>query len=153
MAEQAVKPFIMRNAIVQLGTDDFAAAVSSATLTPSGGTADFKGLKPPAVFTFPQAVTWSLELVYAQDWGTDASLSMYLFAHIGEVVPAIINPDDQTAGTTSWACDVAITAGAVGGAVDAVATATVALGVVGQPVPTLVPVVPLGDESAALVTE
>ena len=142
MAEQAVKPFILGEAIVQLGTDDFAAAVSSATLTPSGGTADFKGLKRTAVFTFPQAVTWALELTYAQDWSNANSLSRYLFDHIGETVPATINPDEQTEGTTSWACDVVITAGAVGGAVDAVATATVSLGVVGQPVPTLVPVTP-----------
>ena len=142
MAEQAVKPFIMGSAIVQLGTDDFAAAVSSATLTPTGGTTTFKGLKRDAVFTFPQAVTWALQLEYAQDWSEDASLSRYLFDNIGQTVPAVINPDEQIDGTTSWACDVVITAGAVGGAVDAVATASVELGVVGQPVPTLVPVVP-----------
>jgi hypothetical protein len=143
MVEQAVKPFIMRNAIVQLGTDDFAAAVSRAELVPSGGTSDFKGLKTSAVFTYPQATTWALELDYAQDWGTSGSLSSYLFDHIGEVVPAVIDPDDlSTSGGTSWACEVAITAGAVGGAVDAVATASVSLGVVGQPVPTYTPATP-----------
>lgn len=142
MAVQEVVPFIMRNAVVQLGTDDFAKAVSSATLSPSGGTSEFKGLKPNASFTFPQAVIWELQLDYAQDWSQQESLSRYLFEHIGEIVPCTVNVDDKAAGSTSWEMDVAITAGAVGGAVDAVATASVALGVVGSPVPTLVPIVP-----------
>jgi len=65
MTVQEVQPFIMRNAIVQLGVDDFAAAVSSAALNPSSGTVPFKGLKPTAVFTFPQAVTYELALEFA----------------------------------------------------------------------------------------
>ena len=142
MAVQEIQPFVMKNAIVQIGTDDFAKAVSSATLTPSGGTTPFKGLKPDAVFTFPQSVTWTLDLEYAQDWSLDVSLSRYLFDHIGEIVPATVNVDDAVEGSTSWAMEVAITAGAVGGAVDAVAVATVSLGVQGAPVPTLVPVTP-----------
>lgn len=142
MAVQEVRPFIMRNAVVELGDDDFAKAVSSATLTPSGGTTDFKGLKPDATFTYPTATTWVLDLAYAQDWSQDGSLSRFLFDHIGEVLPFTLNPDDQSEGTTAWAGNVAITAGAVGGAVDAVAVATVSLGVVGAPVPTLDPVTP-----------
>jgi hypothetical protein len=140
MAVLDVQPFVMKNAIVQLGTDDFAMAVSSATFTPSGGTTPFKGLKPTAVFTFPQSVTWVLDLEYAQDWSLETSLSRYLFDHIGEIIPATVNVDDvTTAGTTSWTCDVAITAGAIGGAVDDVAVATVSLGVQGAPVPATTP--------------
>lgn len=139
------EPFIMKNAIVAFGTpgsdDDFAKAVSSATLTPSGGTVNFKGLKPDAVYTFPQSTTWTLDLEFGQDWAVDDSLSRYLFDHIGEVLEATLNADDRTAGTTSWALTVAIAPGAVGGPVDSVAVATVSLGVVGAPVPTLTPVV------------
>jgi hypothetical protein len=137
-----VKPFIMRNAVVEFDVDDFAKAVSSATLTPAGGTTPFKGLKPTAVFTFPQSVTWTLDLEFAQDWSAETSLSRYLFDHQGETIDATLNPDDQTEGTTSWAITVAIAPGAVGGPVDSVATATVSLGVVGAPVPTTIPVTP-----------
>lgn len=136
MAVLEVKPFIMHNAIIQIGTDDFAKAVSTATITPAGGITTWKGLKPDAVFTYPQSVTWTLELEYAQDWGDATSLSAYLFEHQGEVVPATVNVNDADTGETTWALQVAITAGAVGGAVDDVATATVSLGIVGQPVPT-----------------
>ena len=134
-----VTPFIMRNAIVSFAANDFAKAVSSATLTPSGGTTPFKGLKPDAVFTFPQSVTWTLDLEFAQDWSADTSLSRYLFEHQGETIAATLNPDDKTSGTTSWAITVAIAPGAVGGPVDSVATSTVSLGIVGAPVPTTVP--------------
>lgn len=140
---EEVQPFIMRNAVVAFdGVDgvDFAKAVSTATLTPSGGTAEYKGLKPGATFTFPQATTWTLELTWAQDWQSDTSLSRFLFDHRGEVLDFTLNPDDQTAtpttGSTVWTGKAAIAPGAVGGDIDSVATATASLGVVGEPVPT-----------------
>jgi len=140
MAEIAVRPFIMRNAIISFGTDDFAAAVSTATIQNSSGTTDFKGLKPSAVFTFPQATTYSLELSYAQDWASPLSLSRYLWEHKGETVPFELNADDTVAdptlGTTVWSGVVAIAPGAVGGDVDGVAQSSVSLGIVGEPVPT-----------------
>jgi hypothetical protein len=149
MAVIEVTPFIMRNAVVEFSDNDFAKAVSSATLTPAGGTTPFKGLKPDAVFTFPQSVTWTLDLEFAQDWESATSLSAFLFAHMGETIAATLNPNDKTSGTTSWALQVAIAPGAVGGPVDSVATATVSLGVVGAPVPTTVP----PAAGAAFVTE
>lgn len=135
-------PFVMRNVILTLGSpgDDFAKAVSSATLTPSSGTAEFKGLKPDAVYTYSQAVTWTLDLEYAQDWAATTatgSLSRYLFANQGTNVAATLNANDVAAGgETLWTMTVSIAPGAVGGAVDDVATASVSLGVVGAPVPT-----------------
>lgn len=147
MPIKEVTPFLMRNAIVEIGTDDFAKAVSEATLTPTGGTVDYKGLKPDAVFSFAQSATWALTLAYAQDWSQADSLSRFLFDHQGENLPFTLNANDATVGSTSWAGTVSITAGAVGGAVDAVAVATVTLGLVGAPVPTLVPIA--ADEPAA----
>jgi len=135
-----VRPFIMRNAIVSFGTDDFAKAVATAKITPTSGQSEFKGLKPSAVFTFPQATLYTLELTYAQDWSSENSLSRYLFDHKGEVVPFTLNPDDTTGivpavGSTSWSGDVALTSGDIGGDVDSVATTTVTLGIVGEPLP------------------
>jgi len=140
MAVVEVRPFIMRNAIVTFGSpgDDFAKAVSSAVLTPSTGSSEFKGLKPSAVFTFPQATLYALDLSYAQDWSSENSLSRYLWDHKGEQVPFTVNPDDQTGvtpavGSTSWSGTVALTSGGIGGDVDSVATTTVSLGVIGEP--------------------
>lgn len=144
MAEIDVQPFIMKNAIVTLGSpgDDFAAACSTVALTPSSGTTPFTGLKKAATFTFPNATTWSLDLTYAQDWHSETSLSRWLYDHAGETVPFSIDPDDLGDGHTSWAGDCSIVEGAVGGDVDSVATATVSLGVVGRPVPTFVAATP-----------
>lgn len=153
-----VRPFIMRNAVISFDTDDFAKAVSTATLTPSSGTTDFKGLKPTAVFTFPQATTWTLELTYAQDWSAATSLSRFLFDHAGETLPFTLNPDDTTGmspgvGSTTWSGTVAIAPGAVGGDVDSVAVATVSLGIVGAPIPSYsAPVAFEADASAEPVT-
>lgn len=142
MVEVLVRPFIMRNAILTLGTDDFAAAVSTATIANASGTTDFKGLKPAAVFTFPQATTYTLEITAAQDWSSASSLSRYLWEHKGETVPFTLNADDTvsdpTLGSTSWSGTVALAPGSIGGDVDAVAVFSVTLGIVGEPVPTYV---------------
>lgn len=144
MADVEVNPFVMRDSTVTLGTDSYQKAVARAELVPSGGTINFYGLTPDAVFTFPEAVTFAFQLEYAQDWGSETSLSRYLYDHIGEIVPATFVADNPVGGgKTEWTFDAAITAGAVGGAVNAVATASVALGVVGKPVPTYVPAAPL----------
>lgn len=144
MADIEVRPFIMRNAIIQFDADDFAKAISSAAITPSTGTADFKGLKPTAVFTFPQATTYTLDLTYAQDWSAATSLSRFLYDHAGETLPFTLNADDvdPTIGSTSWAGTVAIAPGLIGGDVDSVAVATVSLGCIGAPVPTFTAGVP-----------
>ncbi len=136
-----VRPFIMRNAIVSFGGDDFAKAVSTAKIVPSTGSSEFKGLKPSAVYTFPQATLYTLELSFAQDWAKETSLSRYLFDHKGEQIAFELNPDDTAGmtpgvGSTSWAGTVALTSGDIGGDVDSVAVSTVTLGIVGEPVPT-----------------
>jgi len=156
MAVIEVRPFIMRNAIITFGEpgDDFAKAVSSAVLTPSTGSSEFKGLKPSAVFTFPQATLYTLDLSYAQDWASEVSLSRYLWDHKGEQVPFTVNPDDQAGvtpavGSTSWSGTVALTSGGIGGDVDSVAVTTVSLGVIGEPELTYIaPVLASADEFA-----
>lgn len=133
MATIEVAPKILNDVILSFGVDDFAAACSSATLTPSASNVTWKGLKPSAVFTFPTSPTWTLDLEYAQDWADEDSLSRYLFDHQGETIAATLTPNS---GDTAWGLNIVITPGAVGGAVDTVAVATVSLGVSGQPVPT-----------------
>lgn len=137
MAEIAVQPIVLKDMVLSLGTDDFAAAVASAILTPSASLVTFKGLKPSAKFTFPASAEWTLELEYAQDWAAAGnSLSRHLFDNEGEVEEAVLEP--QSGVGTRWTFDVIITPGAVGGAVDTVGTATVTLGVSGRPVPSTI---------------
>jgi hypothetical protein len=127
----AVAPFVLKNVTLTVDTDDFKAHVSQVSFDPSGSQQTWKGLSPEAVFTDQSAPTWGLTLAYAQDWATPNSLSRYLYDHEGEVKPVTFVPD--IAGQGTWSADVVITAGAVGGTVDAFATSTVTLGVQGRP--------------------
>lgn len=131
MADIAVAPILMGNATLTFGADGYQAHVSSATFTPSSTVVTWKGLTPSAVFTFGANATWTLDLELAQDWETASALSRYLFENEGQVVAVVFEPVD---GGASVSADVIVTPGAIGGAVDAVATATVSLGVQGKPV-------------------
>jgi hypothetical protein len=120
----------MKDAVLTLGADDYQAAVSSATLTPSSSIQSFKGLTPTAVWSAGTSATWTLELTYAQDWADETSLGAYLFDNEGSTVTFTLEPN---AGGAGFSGSVIITPGAAGGAVDGYATATVSLGVVGKP--------------------
>ncbi|MBH0054483.1 hypothetical protein I6E74_09930 [Salinibacterium sp. SWN139] len=135
MATIAVVPIVMKDVVLEIEDDDFAAAVSSAVLTPSSSSVIFKGLKSGSVFTDVTAATWTLGLTYAQDWVTAGSLSQYLLENEGTVVDAVLKP--QSGIGPSFSVEIVITPGAIGGAVDTTAVATVTLGVQGKP--TLVP--------------
>lgn len=131
MVDIAVQPFMMGNASLTFGTDGYEAHVSSATFTPSSSIVTWKGLTPSAVFSFGANATWTLDLELAQDFETADALARYLFENEGTTVTVVFEPVDGGASVTA---EVIITPGAVGGAVDAVATSTVSLGVQGKPV-------------------
>lgn len=142
MAQVNVKPIVLRNVKVNIksgATDvgDFEKALSQVELTPTSGSASWKGLHPDAVFNFPTAETWTATLAYAQDWATANSLSRYLFDNSGaEVVLTFVPNNGATVSATNLAFRVTVTlqSGAVGGTVDAVATASVTLQCQGKPV-------------------
>lgn len=136
MAQIEVQPIVLRDVLLSIGTDSYEKHVSGVTFTPTSGTVNFNGLAPDAVFTFPTATTWTLQLEYAQDWATVNSLSEYLFNHEGEKVTMTFEPVNGGAG---FEAEVFIASGAIGGTVNAVATATVTLGISGKP--TLIPAV------------
>lgn len=131
MATIAVQPIYLKDVLLTVGTDGYAKHVSGVTFTPSVATATWKGLEPSAVFTNVGASTWMVQLDYAQDWNTADSLSAYLFENEGAEVTLTFQPVDGSSGT--WAADVIIVPGAVGGAVDSYAVATVSLPVQGKP--------------------
>lgn len=137
MATIPVTPFVLKDCVLEIEADDYAAALSSMTLTPSVQTVVFQGLKPGAISTDMTEPTWTLGLTYAQDWVSADSLSRYLFANKGLTKDAIIKP--QSGVGPSFEVEIIITPGAIGGQGQQTATATVTLGVQGEPV--LVPAV------------
>ena len=131
-----VKPIVLRDCLLTIAADDYAKHVSGVTFNPTTGQVTWNGLTPDSAFAFPTSTTWGGQLDYAQDWETADSLSMYLYEHEGELVTMLFEP---VKGGLGWEVDVYIAPGAIGGQVNAVATASVTLGVVGRPRP--VPVV------------
>ncbi|HUG50404.1 MAG TPA: hypothetical protein VLZ78_05345 [Terrimesophilobacter sp.] len=130
MPDIAVKPIVLKDCLLTLGTDNYQAHVSQVRFTPSAQTQTWQGLTPAATFTDTSVATWTLGLSYAQDWETPDSLARYLYEHEGEIVPAIFEPKN---GGASWGADIVITPGAIGGTVNQFATADVTLGVSGRP--------------------
>lgn len=130
MAQIAVQPIYLKDVVLTVAGSDFEKHVSGVTFTPSVATATWKGLEPTAVFTNVGASTWMVDLAYAQDWDTTGSLSAYLYANEGAEVTLNFEP---VAGGSSWSATVIVVPGAVGGAVDSYAVATVSLPVQGRP--------------------
>lgn len=130
MAAIAVNPFQLTDATLTIGTDNYEAHVSKVEFVPSAPSATFKGLTPTAQHTFTGAPTWVCNLTFAQDWSTVNALSRYLFEHAGEEKVVTFAP---VKGGKTITATVVLQPGAMGGDVDAVPTATVALGVKGKP--------------------
>ena len=132
MPQIAVNPIVLRDVLLKIAADDYEKHVSGVTMTPSTGSVSWTGLAPDDTFTFPTATTWAVQLDYAQDWETANSLSRYLFDHEGETVTLLFEP---VKGGLGWQVEAVIVPGSIGGQVNAVATATVTLGVLGKPTP------------------
>lgn len=132
MVQIAVKPIVLRDCLLRVASADYEKHVSGVTITPSTGSTTWNGLDPDASFTFPNATTWAAQLDYAQDWETEDSLSMFLYEHEGETITILFEP---VKGGLGWSIEAVIVPGSIGGAVNAVATSSVTLGVNGRPTP------------------
>jgi hypothetical protein len=131
MAVVAVAPFVLKDATFLVAADNYEAHTSQVEFVPSVQTLTWQGLTPAASFSDTSSPSWAATIAYAQDWTTPNSFSQYLLDHAGETV-AVTFTTNPGAGT--WAVNLIITAGAVGGTVNAYAVATVTLGISGQPV-------------------
>jgi hypothetical protein len=125
-----VAPFVLKDATLLVGADNYEAHVSQVEFAPSVSTITWQGLTPAASFSDASSPSWTCALGYAQDWTTPNSLSQYLAEHQGETIAAefVTNP-----GAGTHKANLIITPGAIGGSVNAYAVATVTLGVSGQP--------------------
>lgn len=129
-----VQPVFMADSLLTITygealSDEFAAAISSAVLTPTSTPVRYKGLRPTSTRTRNTAPEWSADIAYVQD-EAEGSFSNFLHEHAGETLPFVFEP---VAGGDGWAADITISPGAIGGAVDTWGTSTVSLGVDGQP--------------------
>jgi hypothetical protein len=130
MVAVPVAPFVLKDATFMVGADNYEAHVSQVEFAPSVQTLTWQGLTPSAAFSDSSSPSWSATIAYAQDWITPDSFSQYLIEHQGETIAATFTTND---GAGSWAVNLIITPGAVGGTVNAYAVATVTLGISGQP--------------------
>ncbi|MGA1838463.1 IPT/TIG domain-containing protein [Herbiconiux sp. 11R-BC] len=123
-------PLILKDAVLQIGADQYEKAISNVTFTPSANAITWSGVS--GTFTDTSVATWTASISFVQDWDTAGSLSAYLFNNEGATVAAVFRPRNGTG--PSFSVNLIITPGAIGGAGNATAEATVTLGITGKPV-------------------
>lgn len=126
MADIAVNPIVLKDVELTIGgTDNYSAHASSVTFTPSFSNVTWQGLSPDSAFTDTTAVTWTVAIEYAQDWST-SGLSTYFYTNAGTSKSVQFSTKKtQTTGDPIWDTTVYINHGSIGGAVNAVASASV----------------------------
>lgn len=111
MAVIGVVPIQMKDATLMIAGDDFTAAVSSVTFTPSPQwilAQDIFGRRRRAVLA---SVSWSCRVSLLQD-GSATSLHRYLLAHAGESKVVVFTPE---AGGVAYMATVVLAPGNIGG--------------------------------------
>lgn len=125
-------PLFIKTASIKIGTVEFGELISNVVLTPTTPTLTFTGVSGKT-FQSTGSETWTLQFDYAQDWTSVDSLALKLFNDAGDNATVTIVPEAGT-GNPFFTAEVTLQAGAVGGAVNAAATASVTLPVTGRPV-------------------
>lgn len=123
-------PLVLRDVEATIGTSDYKHAISSATFTPSTSPVAWTGLGGKT-FQDVTSATWTLDLQYVQDWDTAGSLSRYLYENETEKVTLTLRP--RSGAGPSFTAEITIVPGAIGGPVNANATASVTLPCTGKP--------------------
>ena len=124
MAVIAVKPFVLRDVDLLIGTDNYEAHVSQCEFVPTTPQLTWTGLANNTVSASGTS-TWVLTIAGAQDWETANSLSQYLHANEGQTVPVTLTPAD---GSGTFTTDVTIAAANIGGTAAAFSVFTVSMG-------------------------
>lgn len=122
-------PYTMSTATLQIGVDDYTAAVSQAQFDPSFSSNTWTGIGGNAL-TFTSPASWALVLSIAQDLAP-AGLLRYLLTHAGEEVQVTLTP---LADEDPITAQVILAPGSIGGTADgSAAVASITLGVQGAP--------------------
>lgn len=129
MATVGVTPIQMKDATLTIAGDDYTAAVSSVTLTPTPTWrtgVDMLGRQRRAVLV---SVAWSCRVGLLQDVES-GSLLRYLALHAGEMVGVVFTPK---AGGAAYSATVVLAPSDVGGAAADLLESSVDLPVIGSP--------------------
>lgn len=124
MVAIAVKPFVLRDVDLQIGTDNYEAHVSQCEYVPTTPQLSWTGLANNTVSASGTA-TWVLTIAGAQDWETANSLSQFLHEHEGETLPVTLTPKD---GAGTFTSDITIAPANIGGTAAAFSVFTVSMG-------------------------
>ena len=139
MAVISTAPFVLKDCIIQIGTDSYETAISTARFVPSLNIVKAKGLTPASVYADTDNPEWEVTISFLQDWSTTNSLSQFLLANAGTSKVVVFKPQGITTGKPIITATVTIVPGDIGGDQGAFADATVTLPVTGQPVKTAAP--------------
>lgn len=139
MTQIAIAPFVLKDILLTLGTDNYETNVSKVLFEPDVQIVTWQGLTPASSFSDQTSPIWTCTLDYAQDWVTANSLAAYLLANAGLQKTAVFKPQGATTGKPILTATLIMAPGPFGGEVNKVPVGTVKLGVVGQPVKTANP--------------
>lgn len=134
MPQIAVAPFVLKDAVMSIGTDSYEKHLSSVQFLPDMQVVTWQGITPAAAFSDATSPVWSCVLGFAQDWETTNSLSQYLLTNAGQQKSAVFQPKGAVVGSPKFTATIIIAPGPIGGDVNTVQVGTVTLGVVGAPV-------------------
>lgn len=129
MAIKANAAYFGTSGKLEIGSDEYTAAVVSVALTPTAPTAQVTDIGG-GVTSLIGANVWKADIGYNQDWTTTDSLSQYLITNHGLTKVFKYTPN---AGGKVVTFSALIQAGQIGGANSTVHAATVTLQVNGQP--------------------
>lgn len=137
MTTIAVQPFVLKNALLKIGADNYEKHVSQVELRPTvkADKVTWVNITPDVPYSEAAnpETTWDLVITYAQDWETADSLSQYLMDNAGTVKSVELAPRAGT-GRKTFTINATIVAGPIGGSAGAVAVGSVTLPCDGQPV-------------------
>ncbi|KAA9105007.1 hypothetical protein [Microbacterium rhizomatis] len=134
MASIVPAPIILNDCVLVIGTDNYEASVAKVQLDPKTPDVKWKGMTPSAIIPLAGTPEWALTIDYAQDWATTNALAQYLLTNAGQQKAITFKPKKPTTTGPTFTITAVIQPGAIGGALDTVATASVTLQCVGQPV-------------------
>ncbi len=134
MATITPTPYILRDMLVTIGSDEYAAAIDQLTITPKTSPQVFQGGRPSAKFVDLPDPEWDVAIQYAQD-NAATSFTRYLHANQGKVVDMTFQPKAGTLSAANPAvkCKVMILPGTLGGTIGQHAKSSVTLPAIDQP--------------------
>lgn len=125
----------LKSATISVSGVEYADLVSNVVFTPTTPTVTYKGISGKTTSS-TGATDWTVTFDYAQSFATADSLALKLFNDSGKKAVVSFKPEGAAAATTITAT-VTLVPGAIGGAIDTAATASVTMPIDGKP--TIVP--------------